>query len=70
MPFAVPYEFALHVHKLPGNSRHPDVYTIGVWEQTTLRGICLAQPLESALTTLRNLLDSAGRPVVLSITEP
>jgi hypothetical protein len=69
MPFAVPYEFALHVHKLPGNSRHPDVYTIGVWEQTTLRGVCLAQPLESALVALRNLLEAAGRPVAVSITE-
>jgi hypothetical protein len=67
MPFPVPYEFALHVHKLPGNSRHPHVYTIGVWEQTTLRGVCLA--IESALTTLRKLFDAAGRPVVLSIIE-
>jgi len=52
MPFAVPYEFAVHVHKLSGNSYHADLYTIEVWEQTTLRGVCRAWPLESALTTL------------------
>jgi hypothetical protein len=59
---AVCFEFALHVHKLPGNSQHPELYTIGVWEQTALRGVCLAQPIDPALAALRRLFEAAGQP--------
>jgi hypothetical protein len=67
MASALCFEFALHVHKLPGNSAHPELYTIGVWEQTTLRGVCLAQPLDSALSAVRQLLEAAGRPTEASL---
>jgi hypothetical protein len=69
MPFAVPYEFALHVHKLPGNSDHPDVYTIGVWEQTALRTVCLAQPIDPALAALRGLFETAAQAAETFLTQ-
>ncbi len=69
MASAVCFEFALHVHKLPGNSRHPELYTIGVWEGSVLRGICLAEPLDSAMKELRELLEAAGEPAEARLTE-
>jgi hypothetical protein len=56
------WEFSLHVHKALQNARHPDLYTIGIWDGLCdLRGICYARPLEDALAALRNVLEEAGK---------
>jgi hypothetical protein len=58
-------EFALHVHKKPGNADRPDLYTIGVWEGTVLRGICHAQPIDCAVSALRRTLEEAGQSTIV-----
>jgi hypothetical protein len=55
-------EFSLHVHKKVATAEHRDLYTIGIWKDSTLHAICHAQPLEQALGALRNVLDQAGKP--------
>ncbi len=35
---------------------------IGIWKGPTLFAICHVQPLDQALSALRNLLDQAGKP--------
>ncbi len=63
MPLTTCSEFALHVHKMPGDPRRPGLYTIGVWEGTMLlRGVCLAQPIDSALAAFRKVLEESGQP--------
>ena len=54
-------EFSLHVHKLMGNAQRPALFTIAIWEETVLRGICYAQPLDAALDAFRKLLEEWGR---------
>lgn len=57
-------EFDLHVWKRPGTGGRPDVYTIGVWEdQQKIRSLCHIAPIEAALTTLREALETAGIPL-------
>jgi hypothetical protein len=50
-------EFSFQVHKLMGDARRPAVFTIGLWEGTALRGICYAQPLDTALAAIRKILE-------------
>ena len=59
-------EFALHVHKKCGDEEHADLYTIGVWEDSVLRGICHAQPIDAAVGAFRGFLHEAGKPVELT----
>jgi len=55
-------EFSFHVHKLKGTARRPALFTIAIWEGTVLlRGICYAQPLNTALAALRKVLEECGR---------
>ena len=57
-------EFSLHVHKKFADAQRGDVYTIGVWEgSSVLRAICHAQRIDDAVTAFRNFLQEAGRPV-------
>ena len=56
-------EFAVHVYRKHGDDEHADLYTIGVWEESTLRGICHAQPLDDAVAALRMLLQETDESV-------
>ncbi len=60
-------EFDFHVWKRPGIGGRPDVYTIGVWEdQLKIRSLCHIAPIEAALVTLRQALETAGHAVPTS----
>ena len=55
-------EFSLYVHKALQNARHPDLYTIAVWDRLLdLRGICFARPVDNAVAAFRNVLEEAGK---------
>ena len=53
-------EFDLHVWKRPGIGGRPDVYTIGVWDGQQIRSLCHIEPIDAALATLRDALETAG----------
>ena len=55
-------EFSLHIHKVLGDARGPDLYTIALWhELSVLRGICYYRPIDDALAALRRTLEEAGK---------
>ena len=53
-------EFSLHVHKKTTVGRGQALYMIGIWNGPILFAICHVQPLDQALSALRNLLDQAA----------
>lgn len=50
-------EFSLHVHRIGATAKHEPLYTIGIWEGTTLHAICHVQRIEGALASIRCLLE-------------
>jgi hypothetical protein len=59
-------EFDLHVWKRPANEDRPDQYTIGVWDGQQIRSLCHIAPIEAAVHTLRNVLETAGQPAAVA----
>jgi hypothetical protein len=59
-------EFDLHVWKRPANEDRPDQYTIGVWDGQQIRSLCHIAPIEAAIQTLRNVLETAGQPAAVA----
>jgi hypothetical protein len=66
MPCIPHSEFDLHVWKRPANGDRPDQYTIGVWDGQQIRSLCHIAPIEAAIQTLRNVLETAGQPAAVA----
>lgn len=49
---AVEFSWPLHILRHPRQEAEPNVFTIGVWRETTLEVICLRQPLQAAVLAL------------------
>ena len=50
-------EFDLHVWKKTSDDNKPDVYTIGVWDRGQILSVCHIEPIDAALSAIRNLLE-------------
>jgi hypothetical protein len=53
-------EFDLHIAKRLATADKPDQYLIGVWDGTTIRGLCYVADIDEAVAVFRRTLESAG----------
>jgi hypothetical protein len=61
MPAVVSSEFDLHIWKRSASDGRPALFTIGIWNGLlSIESVCHIQPLEDALSTLRQILETAG----------
>jgi hypothetical protein len=60
------FEFDLHVWKRFAVGNRPDQYTIGIWDGQQIHSLCHIAPIEDAVQTLRQVLETAGQPAALT----
>jgi hypothetical protein len=63
----VEFSLPLHVVKKRGEDSEHDIYSLHVWNGTVLRTLCMAEPLDTAMHLVEQMLKDAGTETAATI---